>query len=218
MRNLWATMRRPSAERAVVALLAATLAVGAAAQNVERIPECEREEYGARAHVNGDYQTMRHIRAYWTREAKRLTSANKGCYDFALVGNDDSILRVTVNADEMFTAGDTTMTTAADALLFPLLRYLRDDGGLATVIVACHSDNNGSIAYLEDLTATRAAVIGRWMEKQKVAAGNIDCYGWAYRSPRTTNDSMRRRAQNRRVNFYLVPNRHMLRLAKKDKL
>lgn len=210
-------MKRLLIERMAAALLMAMAAVCVSAQNVERIPECEQNVYGARTHVNGDYDTMRHIREYWTRESSRLKTANKGLYEFALVGGYESILKVTIPIDEVFAAGDTLVSASADLVLFPLLRYLRDDG-MASAIISCHSDNNGSATYLDGITTARAAAIGRWMEKQKVAAANIDCYGWADRSPRTDNDTMRHRARNRRVCIYLVPNRHMLRLAKRNKL
>lgn len=188
------------------------------AQNVERIPEYEQSLYGEMAHVNGDYQTMQNVRRYWMREAERLGSFDRSGFEFALVGGYEGILKVTVPSDEIFVSGDTLMTQNSDGILYPLVRFLRGSDAVASVIVSCYSDNNGSAAYLNRVTSSRAAVIGRWISRQGVEASHIKCYGLADQSPRTDNSTMKKREQNRRVSFYLVPNRHMLKLAKKGKL
>lgn len=202
----------------VGAVLSFFFTEGIFAQNVERIPEHEQTLYGEVAHVNGDYQTMKNIRRYWMQETERLSSFGRNSLEFALVGGYEGILKVTVPSDEIFVAGDTLMTPNTDGILYPLIRFLRGSDAMASVIVSCYSDNNGSEAYLNRLTSSRAAVIGRWISRQGVNASNISCYGLAGRSPLTDNSSMKKREQNRRVSFYLVPNKHMLKLAKKGRL
>jgi outer membrane protein OmpA-like peptidoglycan-associated protein len=68
------------------------------------------------------------------------------------------------------------------------------------------------------MTAGRAATIARWMQKQGVDPTQVHSYGLAQHSSRTDNSTMRKREQNRRVSLYLVPNKHLLKLAKKGKV
>ncbi len=199
-------------------LCSCCLTTGVFAQHIERIPDHEQSRYGEMAHVNGDYQTMKNIRRYWRQEVERLNSFGRDRLEFALVGGYEGILKVTIPSDEIFVACDTLMTPNTDGLLYPLIHFLRGSDALASVIVSCYSDNNGSEAYLDRLTASRAAVIGRWISRQGVDASRIRCYGWAGRSPLTDNSSMQKRERNRRVSLYLVPNKHMLKLAKRGRL
>lgn len=188
------------------------------AQAVDRMPEYEQELYGASAHVTADYETTRNIRRYWEQEMLRLKNTGRSGYEFALVGSNENVLRVTIPSDFIFVAGDSTLSPTSDVYLFPLVRLLRGEGAVASVIVSCYSDNNGSERYLTRMTAGRAATIARWMQKQGVDPTQVHSYGLAQHSSRTDNSTMRKREQNRRVSLYLVPNKHLLKLAKKGKV
>ncbi len=190
----------------------------AEAQNVERMPDYEQELYGASAHVTADYETTRNLRRYWEQEVLRLKNSGRGGYEFSLVGNNESVLKVTIPSDFIFVAGDSALSATSDNYLFPLVRLLRGENAVASVIISCYSDNNGSERYLKRITTSRASTIGRWMKKQGVDGTQISCYGLAQNSPRTDNSTMRKREQNRRVSLYLVPNKHLLKMAKKGKV
>jgi outer membrane protein OmpA-like peptidoglycan-associated protein len=186
-----------------------------AAQRAERMSDYEQELYGASAHVTADYETTRNIRRYWEQEVLRLKHSGRSGYDFALVGSNESVLRITMPSDIIFVAGDSTLATTSDSYLFPLVRLLRGEAAVASVIIACYSDNNGSERYLDRMTTSRASTVARWMMRQGVPTSQISHYGLACRVPRTDNSTMRKREQNRRVTLYLVPNKHLLKMAKK---
>lgn len=190
----------------------------AEAQTVDRMPEYEQELYGARAHVTADYETTRNIRRYWEQEILRLKNTGRSGYELALVGSNESVLRVTIPSDLIFVAGDSTLATTSDAYLYPLMRLVRGEGAVASVIVSCYSDNNGSERYLKQMTGGRASTIARWLCKQGVDPTQVASYGLAQHSSRTDNSTMRKREQNRRVSLYFVPNKHLLKLAKKGKV
>jgi len=189
--------------------------VSVEAQNYERLSEYEQNLYGSSAYVNGDYETMKTIRAYWQKETSKLKNRN---YEFVLCGNAEGVLKVTIPSRLLYQQGDTLLSVQADAILRPFLHLVRGDEALATCIVSCHSDNNGSEKYLNNLTKSRASSIFRWMLKQGVPAPSLRYYGLGKRVHRVDNENIKNREMNRRVTIYFVPNKKMIKLAKKGKL
>lgn len=196
-------------------MLAATL-VGASAQTFERISDYEDALYGNRVFVSGDYDTMRAVRTYWQRESQRLHHL-RGC-EFSLCGNGDAILRVSIPTRLLFLPGDTLLTPQADASLRPFLHLVRGAAPLASLIVTCHSDNNGSLRYLTEVTEARARNVRKWMERQGAAPAKTYAYGVADRCPRANNETLANRERNRRMTLYFIPSREMLKQAKRGKL
>lgn len=189
--------------------------VQAGAQNYERMSEYEQNLYGASAHVNGDYETMKNIRAFWVRECNKLK--NRNC-EFVLCGNAEAVLKVTIPARVLFAQGEAVISSQAEAVLRPLLRFVSHEDAIASCIVSCHSDNNGSEKYLTNFTRQRAQALESWLVKNGVDEANIRSYGLADKIRRTNNENVKNREQNRRVTIYFVPNKKMLKLAKKGVL
>lgn len=200
----------------VLALMAAMLCLPVCAQNYERLSVIEQELYGDYAMVNGDYQTMKAVRQYWVQQAQRLRSIKQ--YEFALTGSNEGILKVTIPARVLFAQNDSTMLASADVYLRPLLRFVKSSEPVATLIVAGYSDNNGSERYLNMISGSRARQVYRWFARQGVGPTEMHCYGLANRVPRNLNATIQQREKNRRISIYLVPNRRMLRWAKKGQL
>ena len=186
------------------------------AQNFERMPDVESELYGEMAFVNGDYETMKAVRRYWVQTAQRLKTDRQ--LEFALTGSNEAVLKVTIPARLLYAQGDTVFISSAENHLRPLLRLIKGPEAVATVIVAAYSDNNGSENYLQKLSTSRANVVHRWMAKQGVGPADIHSYGFGNKVPRNKNANIRERERNRRVSLYFVPNKTMLRDAKKGKL
>jgi len=186
------------------------------AQNFERMPDVESELYGEMAFVNGDYETMKAVRRYWVQTAQRLKTDRQ--LEFALTGSNEAVLKVTIPARLLYAQGDTVFISSAENHLRPLLRLIKGPEAVATVIVAAYSDNNGSENYLQKLSTSRANVVHRWMAKQGVGPADIHSYGFGNKVPRNKNANIRERERNRRVSLYFVPNKSMLRDAKKGKL
>lgn len=202
--------------RIIAFLLAMCMVVGVTAQNIERLSEYEQDLYGNSAYITGDYDTMKNLRRYWTQEALKL-KVIRGC-EFTLTGNAESVLRITVPARLLYGQNDTILTPYAENSLRPLLRYVRGEMTYASVIVSCHSDNNGSERFLNSQTQSRANALAQWFMRQGVSAGEVSSYGLGDRVPKFKNDNIAHRERNRRVDIYLVPNKKMLKLAKKGKL
>ena len=186
------------------------------AQTFERMPEIESDLYGEMAFVSGDYETMKAVRRYWVNEAQRLKSMRQ--LEFTLTGSNEAILKVTIPARLLFAQGDTTFISNAETYLRPLLRSVKGGDAVASLIIASYTDNNGSDNYLNRMSKSRAAVVHRWFAKQGVGPTEIHSFGWGNKVPRNENKNIRERELNRRISIYLVPNKYMLRQAKKGKL
>ena len=209
-------MTHRTLSRLFLVFLTVVLCFQLKAQNYEHMSEIEQEHYGDFAMVNGDYQTMKNVRHYWVQQAQRLKFLK--AVEFNLTGSNESILKVTIPARMLFSQNDSTLLLSADAYLRPLLRFVKGPDVVATMIIAAYSDNNGSDKYLQQISGSRARQVYRWFARQGVGPADMHCYGWANKVPRNENANIQQREKNRRVSIYFVPNRKMLRWAKRGQL
>ena len=209
-------MTHRTLSRLFLVFLTVVLCFQLKAQNYEHMSEIEQEHYGDFAMVNGDYQTMKNVRHYWVQQAQRLKFLK--AVEFNLTGSNESILKVTIPARMLFSQNDSTLLLSADAYLRPLLRFVKGSDAVATMIIAAYSDNNGSDKYLQQISGSRARQVYRWFARQGVGPADMHCYGWANKVPRNENANIQQREKNRRVSIYFVPNRKMLRWAKRGQL
>lgn len=191
------------------------LSQSAKAQNYERISEYEQNLYDEFVYVNGDYETMKAIRRYWQAEQPKIK--NRNC-EYVLCGNAESVLKITIPSRLLFAPGDSTVSVHADAYLRPILRYIRGAEAMNNCIISCYSDNNGSEKYLKNMTRERANAIYSWFLRQGVPAANMRSFGIGDKVNRTNNDNIKNRERNRRVAIFLIPNKKMLKAAKKSQL
>lgn len=186
------------------------------AQSFERMSDIEAELYGENAYVTAEFEPMKNVRRFWQQEIQRLRSMRQ--LEFALTGNGDGVFKVTIPARMLFNQNDTTLVPSAEGTLRPFLRLVRGDDAVATLIIAAYTDNNGSEAYLQRLSTGRSSALHRWFARQGVGAACIHSFGHANRVPRTGNADIKERERNRRVSLYFVPNKKMLKNAKKGTL
>lgn len=187
------------------------------AQNFERLSDIEAEQFGDFAIVNSnDYQTVKNLRQYWMQEMQRLKQIKQ--LQFSLTGSNEAILKVTIPARILFGQNDSVMTSNADNILRPFVRLVCGKEALATLIVAGYSDNNGSEKYLNMISGSRARQIHRWFARQGIGPNDARSFGFGNQVPRNENSSMAQRERNRRISLYLVPNKKMIKAAKKGTL
>ena len=198
----------------VYMMLCATF--GMYAQGFERMSDVEADTYAENAFVSGDYDTMKNVRRFWQQEVQRLRSMRQ--LEFALTGSNDAVLKVTIPSRMLFNQNDTTLVTSAEGTLRPFLRLIKGEDAVATLIIAAYTDNNGSDNYLQRLSTGRSRALHRWFAKQSVGPANLHSFGFANRVPRTGNANIKERERNRRVSLYFVPNKKMLKNAKKGAL
>ena len=115
------------------------------------------------------------------------------------------VLMVTIACERLFRANDVTLTDQGKALL----RKFRLSDGAASkykIIIAVHTDNTGEDAYADSITASRANSIDDFLNG-RMAAIDITTvpYGLGRDEQLVSNDSLKNRAKNRRVEIYIVP-------------
>lgn len=186
------------------------------AQGFERMSEIESDTFAENAFVNGDYETMKNIRRYWQQEVQHLRSMRQ--LEFNLTGSNEAVLKVTIPSRLLFNQNDSTLVSSAEGTLRPFLKLVRGNDAVATLIIAAHTDNIGSQNYLNRLSKGRSSELHRWFARQGVGPANLHSFGFANQASRNNNSNIKEREKNRRVCLYFIPNKKMLKNAKKGAL
>lgn len=201
-------------KRVLLSLVCLCLATSIFGQSYERLSEYEEDLFGKSIHVSGSFDALKQVRQYWTNEYNRLNSDK--C-SMSLCGNGEAVLKVTIPVRLLFSANESSLQSQADGMLKPFLRLLRGGDAVASLVIACYSDNNGSSRYLDEMTLERANELHNWLLKQGVSS-KVRTFGLGNHVPLNANSNVAEREENRRVSFFLVPNKQMMKLAKKQKL
>ena len=154
------------------------------------------------------------IRSAQDREIKRLQKI-KNITLATLRGGE--VIRITIPMSQLFLPNDTVLNAKSDLVLRPYLPYMRVPDYYHILLVA-HSDDTGSESYLMQLSSARANAVFDWFKNN---GGNVDYlvpYGVGGYDPLKKNDSMDNRADNRRLEIYLIPAEEMILQAKKGLL
>lgn len=123
---------------------------------------------------------------------------------------DGAVVCVTIPMAQLFMANDTVLTTGGCTLLSALPPQLHTPDAYK-IIVAAHSDDTGSEEYLNAFTAMRAEAVAVYLASHGVSAPSIVPYGLGFDEPISVAPSRRGRAQNRRLEIYLVPGPTLLK-------
>ncbi len=152
-----------------------------------------------------------------SRYMKRLgTDLAKHGYTVDMM-RDDEVVLVTVPTDQLFLPNDTLLAPDAPARLTRLTALLKTPDKYK-VVYAVHTDNTGSPSYNMELSHRRNNSIYDWMLSQVSDDVIIIPYEMGDTDPIEPNDSRRGRAENRRLEIYLVPGPKMITDAHKGLL
>lgn len=109
----------------------------------------------------------------------------------------------TVYNSNSFETNSTEMSEAAKQQTVDTLESLKADPELNARIVG-HTDATGSASYNEKLSKKRADAVAAYLEEQGIDASRITTQGMGESTPVATNETEEGRAQNRRVEVFLV--------------
>ncbi len=172
------------------------------------------------------------IRAFQTKEATRLfngpynpkrTGANVETY------RNKEVIIVTIPTDKLFAPNETELKSNADAMLSPLKRYMKDDSeDMYRLLMVMHTDNTGSEAYTDMLSLKRAQAVFNWFEENGCDTDFLFMRARGASEPNAlsgdisniikANDTFEKRADNRRLEIYLIPGKKMVEAAKKGRI
>lgn len=117
------------------------------------------------------------------------------------------VVMVSVPLDELFAPGSVTPMAYAEQVLVPF-RDAIERGESFRLVVAVHADDTGDHTYSDNLTQQRADAIKGIFDSMAARSGvkpNIDYYSMGKRKNAVPNNSIANRAQNRRLEIYVVP-------------
>lgn len=127
------------------------------------------------------------------------------------------IARITVPCSKLFIANQTELSSEAAKMLnnFNSIIKLPE---LYKVLIVVHADDTGDVTYADFITEERANSIDEYYLNSLGDNINIIPYAMGNDTPRTSNNSIAGRNENRRVEFYIVPERKLVDQAKAGKL
>lgn len=152
------------------------------------------------------------VKHYMNRIAQDLAKR----YTVDMMRNDEVVL-ITIPADELFMPNDTLLSPSAPDRLIPIVSLLKDPE-MMKVVYAIHTDNTGSPTYNMFLSHERNNSIYDWLLDNISEDLIVIPYEFGDTEPLVANDSREGRAENRRVEFYLIPGPKMITLAHKGLL
>lgn len=130
----------------------------------------------------------------------------------------NEVVEITVSCADLFAPNATELKEQGEKRLEPLAIFLKSPS-YYKMLIAVHSDNTGETKYLDDLTESRAEAIFDYLcEASGTDGSNVVPYGLGAESPLFDNNSIECRAENRRVEFYIVPREKLIEQAKAGQL
>lgn len=130
---------------------------------------------------------------------------------------DGEVIRVSIESSHLFQPNEMTIWNRGLPLLESLLPFV-DEPESNILLLAVYTDNTGSEKYLKQLSQARVNALQEWFARKGVEAERMISYAMGGADPREPNISINKRAENRRIDFYLVPSDKMLKDARKGKL
>ena len=127
------------------------------------------------------------------------------------------VLLITIPAHLLFGPNMTELKQSASEYLTPIRRYLKEPD-MYRVMLVMHTDNTGSEAYRDKLTVERAEAVFNWFDDRGDDTRYLFDYAMSDDMPLKPNNSVENRADNRRLEIYLVPGKKMLEQAKRGRI
>ncbi len=122
-----------------------------------------------------------------------------------VVESDDNI-RLIMPGNITFKTDSADVNSGFYATLNSVAKVLKKYSN-STVMVSGHTDNTGSAEYNLNLSKQRAAAVAAYLQGQGVAANRFEVLGLGYSNPIASNNTAEGRAQNRRVEIKIIPNK-----------
>jgi len=120
------------------------------------------------------------------------------------VRRDGDTIRLQAPENITFDTNRADVKPQFQAVLDQVAMSVRQYAG-TVVRVEGHTDSVGSAAYNQTLSENRALSVRSYLLQRGVEANRIEAYGYGLTRPIASNDTAEGRAQNRRVEFLIIP-------------
>ena len=126
-------------------------------------------------------------------------------------------IKVTFDSGILFKTNSSTLSAASKTALKDFAAQMVDLPETDITIYG-HTDNTGSDAVNEKLSAQRAASVRDYLKSCNIAESRMTAEGKSYSMPVADNATAEGRAQNRRVEVYITANENMIQQAENGTL
>ena len=153
------------------------------------------------------------IKAYVIKQSRKYRDVRDAIISTIRGGQ---ILKVSLPAHLLFDANETSLNSDAQSVLLPAKFIMQT--GYFNMIVTGHSDNTGKPEYIYNIAKRRAESVSEWFIANGIEQSSLSEFYFGDELPLYDNASMANRNRNRRITLYFVPNKDIIKKAKRGKL
>ena len=151
------------------------------------------------------------------KQAKELAQISGAQVDTVTDVNGFEAIKVTFDSGILFDFNKSNLSASAKNSLTKFAASLQNNPQTDVQIYG-HTDNVGSRAANEKVSAARADEVKKYLVNSGVASSRMTSQGLAYDYPVADNSTEAGRAQNRRVEVYITANEEMIQAAENGTL
>lgn len=129
--------------------------------------------------------------------------------------NDGQAIKVTFESGILFATNSSTLNTASRSSLDKFATSLLNNPDTDVKIYG-HTDSTGSDAINNPLSQRRAESVYNYIISKGISGNRMESQGFGSSQPVADNNSVSGRAQNRRVEVYILPNAKMIKDAQEQ--
>lgn len=130
--------------------------------------------------------------------------------------NEGQAIKVTFESGILFATNSSTLSAASQSALNNFATSLNNNPDTDIQIYG-HTDNTGSDAINNPLSEKRAQSVYNFLQTKGVSGTRMVSQGFGSTQPVADNSTTTGRAQNRRVEIYILPNEKMIQDAQQGK-
>jgi outer membrane protein OmpA-like peptidoglycan-associated protein len=130
--------------------------------------------------------------------------------------NEGQAIKVTFESGILFATNSSTLSAASQSALTNFATSLNNNPDTDIQIYG-HTDNTGSDAINNPLSEKRAQSVYNFLQTKGVSGTRMVSQGFGSTQPVADNSTTTGRAQNRRVEIYILPNEKMIQDAQQGK-
>ncbi len=143
------------------------------------------------------------------KQAKELAQISGAQVDTVTDNQGLTAIKVTFDSGILFDFNKSNLSASAKNSLTKFATSLQNNPQTDVQIYG-HTDNVGTRAANEKVSAARAEEVKKYLINSGVASSRMTSQGLAYDYPVASNDTEAGRAQNRRVEVYITANEQMI--------
>ena len=151
------------------------------------------------------------------KKAEELAALQNAQVEQVEDANGLQAIKVTFNSGILFPTNGSSLSADSKKELAEFAQKMSDMVDTDITIYG-HTDNTGSDAVNEKLSAQRAESVATYLKSCGIAGSRMTTEGKSYSMPVADNATKEGRAQNRRVEIYISANEDMIKAAEDGKL